>query len=146
MEESKKKLVMIVIIVVCLGSAGAIYYTSRESRSGGIGSFAGKLVWVKCGNKACGAEYQMDMAKYFEQLKEKMQANPMTLVTPALTCNQCGEPSIFRAEKCEKCGIVFFRNAVPNDLADRCPECDYSKTEEDRKRTLEERRRAAEGN
>lgn len=146
MEESKKKLVMIVIIVVCLGSAGAIYYTSRESRSGGIGSFAGKLVWVKCGNKACGAEYQMDKADYHTEIREKMQATPMMLVTPALTCKQCGEPSIFGAEKCENCGIVFFRNAVPNDLEDRCPECGYSKTEEDRKRRLEERRRAAEGN
>ena len=58
-------------------------------------------------------------------------ANPMG-PTPALTCETCGEPSVYQAEKCqnEACGNVFKMNSVPNDHADRCPKCKQSATEE----------------
>ena len=64
----------------------------------------------------------------------------MALQASTLVCEKCGKESAFKAEKCEKCGKIFFAGAVPNDLADRCPECGYSKTE-----AIREARKAAKG-
>jgi len=92
-----------------------------------------ELYWVKCNNPACKSTYQIDKKDYYEQIEEKMRANPMAMVTPPLTCKECGEQSALRAVKCEKCGQVFFYGADPTDFADRCPECGHSKTESERK-------------
>ncbi|MHC4684655.1 MAG: hypothetical protein ACYTEW_10145, partial [Planctomycetota bacterium] len=62
--------------------------------------------------------------------------DPMAMVAPPVVCESCGSESVYRAEKCQNpdCAIVFFRGSVPNDFADRCPECGRSGTEESRKR------------
>ena len=143
MEESKKKPIMISVIVVCLVVAGIITY-SRYSGGGGGGieSISGKeMIWVKCRNPSCGAEYQMSKKAYYKYIKEHPNPNPMMPTAPPLICKKCGEPSIYEAEKCTNpdCGIVFFKNSVPNDFADRCPKCGRSKTEESRKARLRER-------
>ncbi|MFQ6036845.1 MAG: hypothetical protein ACE5NM_13480 [Sedimentisphaerales bacterium] len=148
MKESRKKLnttstmlaglakpVMLVIIVVCFTLAVVIFIKTQSGGSGGIETIkrGEELYWVKCNNKKCNAEYQMDKRDYYEQIEEKMKANPMAMVTPPLTCKECGEQSLLRAVKCEKCGQVFFYGADPTDFADRCPECGHSKTEAERK-------------
>lgn len=97
-----------------------------------------KVIWVLCRNDECKAEYQMDFMEYFKYMEAN--ANPMGPV-PALTCKKCGELSAFRAEKCTNpnCGKVFLWGIVPNDFADRCPECGHSETEENRKRGKQSR-------
>jgi len=125
------------VIVVSAIAAVLIFLITRPASTGGIETIAeGEQIWVKC--TQCGATYQMGKKDYFEQLQEKVTASPrMTLVTPKLTCRECGQDGILRAVKCENCGEVFFRNSVPADFADRCPKCGYSKTEAKRKARLE---------
>ena len=136
MEEGKKKSVMIAVIIACIAAAGVITYVSSSGGGGGIETIErGELMWVKCGNPDCGAEYQIDQRDYFEYIKEHQKG----LVRPPMVCEKCGEESIFRAEKCNKCGAVFFYEAVAEDLPDRCTECGYSQIEEDRKVVREAR-------
>jgi len=93
-------------------------------------------IWVKCKNTDCGAEYQMSKTAYYEYLgKHRDPASPKT---PSPVCKICGQESIALAVKCEKCGSVFFKGAVPHDFADRCPKCNYSKTAEERKKARQQ--------
>jgi len=145
MEESKKKVIMTGIIVVCFGLAAvmAYKYTIKPKLGGGTGEFKGQLMWVKCGNPDCETEYQMDKEGYFDALAELRRKNPVQLQVSPLVCEKCGEESVYRAEKCGKCGVVFFRGAAGRgEFSDKCPECGYSKQEEVRK---EAREKAAEG-
>jgi hypothetical protein len=93
-----------------------------------------RMTWVKCLNDKCQAEYQIGLRGYIKYVKANF--NPMLPHAPTLTCEKCGEPSILRAEKCtiSTCGKVFIISAFSNDFPDRCPLCDYSDTEEERKR------------
>lgn len=134
MEESKKKPIMIGVIVVCLALALLITF-GRRGGSGGIADISPEeMMWVKCNNPDCKAEYEMGKQAYFKYVEEHM--DPMAMVAPPVVCKECGKESVYRAEKCQNpdCGIVFFRGSVPNDFADRCPECGRSETEESRKR------------
>ena len=136
MEESKKKAVMIAVIIACLAAAGVITYVASSESGGGVETIkSGELIWVKCTNADCGHEYQIDKRGYFEYIQE----NQKGLVRPAMVCEKCGEESVFRAEKCEKCGAVFFYEAYAGDLPDRCTECGYSAIEEKRKAAREAR-------
>ena len=93
-----------------------------------------EMIWVKCNNPVCKAEYQTSKKGYFKYIEE--HANPMIPTAPAMTCEKCGEQMIFRAKKCTNstCGKVFIRGAtrgvVPKDFLDRCPECGHSEIEE----------------
>jgi DNA-directed RNA polymerase subunit RPC12/RpoP len=133
MEDSKKKPIMIAVIVLCLGVAGAITYMRHSGSGGGINDIPeGKMMWVKCNNPQCNAEYEISEKEYYKEIQARM--NPATMMsTPALICEKCGKPSVYKAYKCPYCGNVFFANSVPNDFEDRCPKCNKSKTEETRK-------------
>jgi hypothetical protein len=130
MDESKKKPVMIAVIIVCMAAAGAIFWGTRSSGGGGLNDISDdEMTWVICMNKSCNATYQMSLKEYYKLVTAN--ANPMG-PTPALTCKECGEPSVYKAEKCQNpaCGLVFRSGSVPNDFADRCPKCGKSATEE----------------
>lgn len=137
MEEGKKKAILVIITVLCLATAGIVFY-NQQSGSGkrrleGISDE--KMVWVLCRNPDCGASYEMGMKTFFKKIEEKRKEAPMSMQVPALDCEKCGEPSIYRAAKCEKCGLVFEWGSMgANEFADRCPECGYSSIEEGRKR------------
>jgi hypothetical protein len=133
MEDSKKKPIMIGVIVVCLALAGAITFITSSGEEGGIDTLkrGQEMFWIKCRNPDCEHEFQMDMKDYFIYMKENQ--DPMSMAPPAVVCPECSEESSYRAAKCDKCGLIFERNTIPNDFADRCPECKYSKTEESRK-------------
>ena len=142
MEDSAKKPIMIGVIVVCLLVAGLITYFTQFRKSGGLsGISSGEMMWVKCANKACNAEYQMARKDYFEALQKK--ADPFARTTPPLTCNKCQQESLYAAEKCQnpQCGIVFISGTIRGDFADRCPKCKQSATEESRKKALSEQGR-----
>ncbi len=139
MEESKKKPIMIGAIIVCFLLAGVMAYKySFSPEESGKDEFTGQLVWVKCNNTDCGEAYQMDKKGYFDSVEELVRQK-MTMETPSLVCEKCGKESVYRAEKCPKCAVIFFRGAAGrSDFADRCPECSYSKSEETRKQAREE--------
>jgi hypothetical protein len=132
MEQSKKKAIMVAVIVVCLALAGAIAYMNRPgASSSSTGAMKrGTMMWVKCANPDCGAEYQMDMKDYYEYLEKHLKGDAVTQPP----CEKCKEQSIYRAVKCEKCGTVFFYGRSVGDYVDRCPKCNYSKIEEERKK------------
>ena len=137
MEDSKKKPIMIGVIVVCIIVAGLITFARRGGGGGGIDAIPDdKMTWVKCSNPDCKAEYEMSEKAYFKAMEERF--NPMARTSPPLTCEKCGKDSVYRAVKCANpaCGVVFFRDSVPNDHFDRCPECGQSETEEIRKKRL----------
>ena len=124
---------MIAVIIVCLAVAGAVFWGTRSSGSGGIDDISDEeMTWVICMNKSCNATYQMSLKEYYKFVTAN--ANPMG-PAPALTCEKCGQPSVYKAEKCQNpaCGNVFRSGSVPNDFQDRCPKCKQSATEEIRK-------------
>lgn len=137
MKEGKKKQIMIGSIVVCLGLASAIAYMSRPRRSGLDSVPRGQMIWVKCRNPDCGAEYQIDNKDYWEYIEE--HRNPMSLSVPSLICRDCEKKSVFRAVKCEKCGLLFFHGTVRGGFADTCPKCNFSRMKEQRTSGREER-------
>jgi hypothetical protein len=133
MEDSKKKVIKIAVVIACVVLAVGITFLTRSKGGSGIeGMQRGEMWWVKCGNPDCGAEYQMDMKDFLEAEQKLVMEGGMG--AKPLTCKNCGEQSIYRAIKCPKCGKVFFYGSVRNDYSDRCPECSYSQTEEDRKK------------
>ncbi len=140
MDESMKKPVMIGVIIVCLAVAGAVFMKTRSGGGGSIDDISDdEMTWVICRNKACNAEYEMGRKEYYQTISAA-NTNPMG-PTQALTCEKCGEPSVYIAEKCQNaaCGTVFRSGSVPNDFQDRCPKCKQSATEEIRKARLSER-------
>jgi hypothetical protein len=150
MPPASKKLIMIVIFVVCLALAVSIMYKKeadyKKETSGPTGIETidpNDMIWVKCTNTDCQAEYQMGMRDYFQYLNDNLPSpgefaamlqDPNKNPTPPLPCTKCGEDSIYRAEKCENCGTVFLRGSFPQDFADRCTACNYSRTEDRRKK------------
>jgi hypothetical protein len=137
MEDSKKKPIMIAVIVVCLGVAGAVTFLRSSGSGGGINDIPDdKMTWVKCRNPECNAEFEKSEKDYFEEIMAKQRENPTAMMsTPALVCEKCGKPSVYKGFKCgnPSCGAVFAENSVPNDFADRCPKCKRSETDEIRK-------------
>jgi hypothetical protein len=112
----------------------------RKARTGTIDAIPDdKMTWVKCTNPQCEAEYEMGLKAYYKTVQKRL--DPRSLMTPALICEKCSKPSLYQANKCgnPNCGIVFLRGSVPNDFADRCPECGRSDTEEYRKKRSRER-------
>jgi hypothetical protein len=132
MDESMKNPIKIGVIVVCFVAAVLIFWATRKGGGGGIDDISdSEVTWVICLNKSCNAQYETSLKEYYKFLRDNV--NPMG-PTPALICKECGEPSVYKAEKCQNpaCGIVFRSGSVPNDHADRCPKCGQSATEESR--------------
>jgi hypothetical protein len=140
MEAGTKKIVMVTIIIVCLVAAAVIALVGRTGRQTGYETIDPKeMMWVKCANPDCGAEYEMSKQEYHKTAQEKINLADL-FQKPALVCNECGEESIYKAFKCPKCGKVsFWGGAGRDDFQDRCPECGYSETEDVRKSRRTER-------
>lgn len=134
-----KNAIYLIVIVVCLLVAGFVTYKYVfAGSSGGLSSIPeDELVWVKCNNPACKAEYQMNKRKFFEEVEKRF--NPLVQTTPPLVCEKCGQESLYEAVKCANCGNIFFKGVVHGDIEDRCPECGHSAIEDSRKARLAER-------
>ena len=121
MEDGKKKAIMIGVIVGCLAMAAIITMVTRPGGS----SISKEPIGVKCANSKCNAEYQINPKEYKEFVEKNFKI--MDKIKPAMTCEKCGEKSVYEATKCNKCGAVFFPGqAGRNKLRDTCPKCDYS--------------------
>lgn len=143
MEENTKKTVMIIAIVVCICLAVFITKKTSSKKSAGIEGFAADdMTWMLCRNPDCGKSYEMAKRDFFTQMEEKSVT--FTAEDPPLVCEKCGEESLYRADKCAKCGVVFEWNSVSGGSADKCPECGYSKMVEKRKAARAARKAAAE--
>ena len=131
MEDSKKKLIMVVVIVVCLAAAAAITIRNTTGGRKGPDSLpADAMTWMICRNPDCEANYQMSLRDFFTAIEEYHKQHPMTMATPGLICEKCGEESLYRAEKCPKCDLVFETGSMgARDFADRRPKCGYSAME-----------------
>lgn len=125
-----KKKKSFIVIAFCLIIIVIVTLLSFSDNPRKIPDFEGRSIWVKCTEGQCGATYQMELNQYFEELKTK-QKTWAGFGTPGLTCEKCGNDSAYRAIKCEKCGTIFRRVAGRGTFADRCPECGFSKTQED---------------
>lgn len=129
MEGSMKKQILIAVGVGCLVLAAVIFYLTNSTSSSGIpADFAGEKIWVMCNDKDCGAANEMNKKAYFEFI----EANVVGIQAPPLKCQKCGKNTVFRAEKCESCGEIFFYGN-PSDFPDRCTKCGFSKIEDERK-------------
>jgi hypothetical protein len=115
-----------------------ITFARRGGGGSGIDSIPdSEMIWVKCNNSKCNAEYQMGKKAFYKAQQERF--NPMARTAPPLTCEKCGKDSLFQAVKCANpaCGAVFIQGiSGQNDFPDRCPKCGQSETEEIRKRRL----------
>ena len=150
MKGTAKQSVMVAIIVVCLILAIIITIKTRPDTSTGIPKeFAGQMMWLKCTDANCGAEYQTDKKSYYEYMEENrgtVEPNrlPMADLTllpiHAMACKECEEKSVYKAIECsnEECGVIFKAwSAGMGDYEDRCPECGISQMEEEAKKIRE---------
>ena len=65
-----KKTVMLGVVIACLAIAGVVTYSRYSGGEGGIDSIAEEdMIWVKCNNPACKAEYQVGMKGYFQYIQ-----------------------------------------------------------------------------
>jgi len=132
MEENVKKRIFVGVIAGCLVVAGLVTWLTRPPKRGIPGRFAKELIWVKCRDPNCQAEYQVTKKNYYEYIEKNTQL--WALEAPGLVCKKCGRKTVYEAVKCEKCGLVFKVYSVPRDFRDRCPQCGYSKMQDERDR------------
>jgi hypothetical protein len=110
------------VIAVCLGCTIALVFFRTSGRTG-IDSLASEQMWVMC--NACNESYQMNNKEYYHYIENHL--HPPAIDIPPLLCKKCGKDAVYKAEKCEKCGNVFFPDTANGDFPDKCPKCGYSK-------------------
>ncbi len=131
MDEDKKKVFMIVLILVLFAVAGAIFWLTSGGRSGGVAAGSTET-WMKCNDAGCGHEFQITYADYNKFLQEQ-KIPPGLMASPPMKCPKCSKDSCYIAEKCGKCGKIFFRGTAPGaKYPDTCPGCGYSEMQERR--------------
>ena len=139
MQEPKTQILTIFAVAAVLVLAMVTFRALRQKPQPTRPPDRHDVLWVKCRDPTCAAEYRVPLDEYYTYVEE--HADPTRLVAPPLVCVHCGRKTIFRAFKCAKCDVVSFTNSVPDDFADRCPNCSYSQVEVDREKAAELRRR-----
>ena len=104
----------------------------------GGGGVNDQEVVLLCTNPECGESYTISRDEYKEMRTITAPDGtkiPMMDLNPQFTCKFCGQESASIAEKCGKCGHVFFLdNSGASKYPDICPECGFSNVEEMRKK------------
>lgn len=120
MEEGRRKQVMIGVIVFCFAVAAYITFSGGGTDNRGEQIGEDDTVWIKCLNPKCKHTYEMSLLDYREFQRQHVAED----VEPAMVCEKCSKPSAFKAEKCLKCGaIFFFGDAGEGKPSDECPKC-----------------------
>lgn len=129
-----KELTKVGLIGVCLVVAGVWWWRSASGGGPtGIESIdAGETVLTRCANPDCQFQSEMEKRVYFQAVLALQRQKPQ-FSHPPLVCPECDKNSIFRVVLCPKCGHTFKHGGMRNEAADRCPECRYSQSQEDRK-------------
>ena len=130
MDEDKKKKVMIGIIAGCIVLAVIINVVPRLGK--GPAKVPTGPVTMLCINNQCNADFELEREEMTEQMNQMGGRNPMMMQTPTFVCPECNQRSAYRAMVCEQCEAMFIPTPQSDDFRDRCPECDFSKTEERR--------------
>jgi hypothetical protein len=125
MDEGKKKILMTVIIMACIALAVIITIATQSGGSGIDSVDKSAMIWLKCRNPKCENTWQMNKREYYEYAEKHRKG----MQVPPIPCPKCGEDTGYWAEKCEKCGNIFERGSVPNEIVDKCPKCGFSKLE-----------------
>lgn len=113
---------ILILLAIFIG-----FKTFKKGTAGPMGIKPGLKVWVKCGDVACGNEYEMEKRDYWE--KVIAIRGPMSTQEVFLDCPKCNKKSVYLANKCPKCKTVFKPTAGLDDFPDRCPKCKYSEME-----------------
>jgi len=130
------KPLMIIMVVACLVLAVVVFFLFGNEEQSGYSQFEGVSILVKCSNPECNAEYQMDKKEFREAVSAEKQKNLLYIGDPPIRCKECGQMSLLEAIKCPKCETVFFKGQLgPGHFKDECPNCGYSETKEQRKKT-----------
>jgi predicted RNA-binding Zn-ribbon protein involved in translation (DUF1610 family) len=111
--------------VACIALAVIITIATQRGNTGISSVDPDAIVWLKCRNPKCENTWQMNKREYFEYCEKHRRG----MTVPPIPCPKCGEETGYRAEKCEKCGLIFERGSVPNAIADKCPKCGFSRIE-----------------
>lgn len=127
---SMVKKALIGVVVSCLVIASIITYFSKGQATGVESIKSGTLVWVKCFSEKCKAEYELEKRDFYAQVQEKRKLKLMSMMNVPIDCQKCGSESLKLAEKCGKCGHVFFKASVSGKYGDQCPKCGYSAIKE----------------
>jgi len=134
----KKTIIKTVIVVACLALAISITFITSRGRTTGIDSIdPEEKIWVICLDEGCQSQYETNRKEYFAYI----QKNASPGYTPPLECDNCGQMTVYRAKKCEKCEAVFMYGAYGNDYPDRCTACGFSKEEDARKKAKANRKK-----
>jgi len=134
MEDNTRKAVLIVVAGVCVIGAGVIFLRTRYSGSD-LGAFKGQTILLMCENPACGHVFEMDKKKYYEYIEANL--DPNSLGVAPMKCPKCGANSARHAVRCEKCNKVFLYGTVKGTYRDTCPNCGYSREEQNRLKATE---------
>ena len=129
-KESKKKLA---VIVFCFSLAIILFYFFVIKGGSSSDSFKEPGVYYMiCNSPKCAETFELTAEEY-RAIDDNAPAGVgmMSLNPPsALICSACKQQSLFRAIKCEECGVFFLPNFMTDDYSDRCPDCGYSKMED----------------
>ncbi len=121
---------LIIIASVCFAAALVIIlviYNPFKHRT----PLYSRPIYMLCTN--CNHPFVMTHGEYYKVLQSKGAIGAGGPITPPppLECPSCHKNAAFAAQKCDKCGTVFFANPdAYGDYQDRCPKCRYSKMEE----------------
>ncbi len=134
MVENGKDLTKVGLIAACVVIAGVMTWRSVSGGGPtGIESVdAGEMVLTRCANPDCQFQSEMEKRVYFEAVLALQRQKPQ-FSHPPLVCPECDKNRVFRVVLCPKCAHVFKHGGLQHNAADRCPECRYSQSEEDRK-------------
>ncbi len=134
MADSDKNLTKIGLIVMCVVLAGILVWRSASGGGPtGIDSVSSEdTLLTRCANRDCHHQAEMNKRVYYSETLKRQSQNP-NIGHPPLECAKCGKNSVFRVVLCPKCEHIFKHGGMRNEPADRCPECRYSQSQEDRK-------------
>lgn len=129
MGDNTRKAVLIVLAGACAVAAAVIFLKTRY-RGSDLGAFKGQIILLMCDSPDCGHLFEMDKKKYYEYIEANL--DPSTLSAAPVKCPNCGANSGSHAVRCEKCDEVFFYGTVQGTYRDTCPNCGFSREEQNR--------------
>lgn len=99
-------------------------------------SISNQPVTLLCVNPECDKDYEISRDEVQEMIREDGENGMAPMMEqPRFRCKFCDEQSAYTARKCKKCETIFIPDYSSNveGYPDTCPECGYSRTEEERR-------------
>lgn len=125
--EQKQKQILIVVVCIVL-AVGVTIFTNLGGGGSSRRVKGNKTIQLMCVNEDCLVDYEVTREEFRELM---VGQRPMMEIS--FVCKECDEQTAYIATKCESCEVVFIPDyQATDDYPDRCPDCGYSKTEEER--------------